>query len=155
MKIKIILALLLGLILGGFLGGAIANVSNAKNTGTRMRYAQELAMLENGERAFEYYQKETPEMGVLALQFQINEMENKADWNGPTIFAQDINWWRALAHARMSVLYDKMGKTELSTAQLSLAAKLLSPGKIASILPTTTDSLLKWVKEADEKHSWL
>ncbi len=127
----------------------------ARKTPDRMRFAQELMLVSYGQRAFEAYRRDAPEMGIVALEFHLRDLESKTNWNGPTIYAQDINWWQALAHARLSLLYDKIGKSDMSRNHVSRAVQFLSPGKVARTLPTDRAGLMRWVQDADRKDSWL
>ena len=142
-------------VLGAVCGVAATKLVEARKTAARMRFAQELMLVGYGQRAFDAYQRDPAETGIVALEFHLSELESRTNWNGPTIYEQDINWWQALAHARLSLLYDRTGKPEMSSNHVSRAVQFLAPGKVARALPTDADALLQWVQDADRRNSWL
>ena len=127
----------------------------ARKTVDRMRFAQELMLVSYGQRAFDSYRSGPTETGIVALEFHLRDLESRTNWNGPTIYMQDINWWQALGHARLSLLYGKTGRPELSSNHVSRAVQFLAPGKVARTLPTNAEGLIKWVQDADRRNSWL
>ena len=130
-------------------------VVEMRKTADRMRFAQELMFVSYGKRAFESYRREPAELGIVALEFHLRDLESRTNWNGPTIYMQDINWWQALGHARLSLLYGRIGKPEVSSNHVSRAVDFLAPGKVARTLPTDREGLMRWVLDADRRNSWL
>jgi hypothetical protein len=155
MRTKILFLICFALVIGAVCGAAAMKLIEARKTADRMRFAQELVLISYGQRAFDTYRRDPAETGIVALQFHLRDLESRTNWHGPTLYAQDINWWQALAHARLSLLYRKTSKPELSSNHVSRALQFLEPGKVARTLPTDADGLMRWVQDADRRNSWL
>jgi hypothetical protein len=155
MRTKTLLLVCFALVFGAICGAVVTKMLEARKTVDRMRYAQELVLLSYGQRAFDSYRRDPVETGIVALEFHLRDLESRTNWNGPTIYMQDINWWQALAHARLSLLYGKTGRPELGSNHVSRAVYFLAPGKVARTLPTDAGELMKWVQDADRRNTWL
>jgi hypothetical protein len=155
MRIKTPFLICLALFIGAAGGGFAIKVIESRKAVERMRYAQELMLISYGQRAFESYRRDPPEMAIVAIEFHLRDLESRTNWNGPTLFIQDINWWQALAHARLSLLYSRIGKPEVSSNHVSRAVEFLAPGRVARTLPTDGGGLMRWVQDADRRNSWL
>ena len=155
MRTKTAFVIGIAFVVGAVCGAAVMKLVEARKTVGRMRFAQELILVSYGQRAFDSYRRDPAETGIVAIEFHLRELESRTNWNGPTIYMQDINWWQALAHARLSLLYGKNGKPEMSSNHVSRAVQFLAPGKVARTLPTDADALMRWVQDADRRNSWL
>ena len=140
---------------GGIAGFFVSGYIQLRKLGERLQFVEETYFVRSGERAFHSYQNEQPEIGVFALRYHLDELERYLPaTNGATVHAIDVEWWKALAHARLSLTYAKIGEQSLSSNEIDVAVKFLSRQGPRG-LPTNGADLRRYVEHADKKRSWL
>ena len=142
----------------GAVAGHFATVIRYGIKESRMsRVYEESRVAALGSNAFAAYLSEAPEVGIYALKAHLNDLdqqEHKWGTNWAILQMKDVNYMRAIAHARLANLYAKTGTPDLSSNETRNAWQAYSATSVHLRGVTNSSDFANYVQNRDSKRSW-